>query len=82
MEILDAVKELESSKKNVRFDRLRTICENFFGSPRINGSHYFFRTPWLGDPRINLQKSRGGEAKPYQVSQVLRALRKLEKKIE
>jgi hypothetical protein len=43
----------------------------------VSGSHYVFKTPWQGDPRINLQKLKGNFAKPYQVRQVLSALRKL-----
>ncbi|MAT05242.1 MAG: hypothetical protein CL424_09395 [Acidimicrobiaceae bacterium] len=34
-------------------------------------------TPWPGDPRVNIQKSKGGKAKPYQVRQVLKAIDKL-----
>jgi len=60
-----------------RFSRLLTICETFFGTPRIAGSHHVFKTPWVGDPRINLQPSKG-EAKPYQVRQVIRALERLQ----
>jgi hypothetical protein len=37
--------------------------------------HHIFRTPWPGDPRINLQKQQG-QAKPYQVKQVIAALSK------
>ncbi len=70
-------KELKSSEKNVRFSRLLTICENVFGEYRTSGSHHIFKTPWQGDPRINLQKLKGNLAKPYQVRQVLRCLRKL-----
>jgi hypothetical protein len=70
-------KELESSEKNVHFSRLLTICENVFGEYRTSGSHHIFKTPWQGDPRINLQKLKGNLAKPYQVRQVLRCLRKL-----
>ena len=33
--------------------------------------------PWQGEPRINLQKGKGGKAKPYQVKQVKVALLKL-----
>jgi hypothetical protein len=33
--------------------------------------------PWQGDPRVNIQ-DHGGEAKPYQVRQVLAAIDKLE----
>jgi len=70
-------KELKSSEKNVRFSRLLTICENVFGEYRTSGSHHIFKTPWQGDPRINLQKLKGNLAKPYQVRQVLRCRRKL-----
>lgn len=71
------IKELKSSEKNVRFSRLLTICENVFGEYRTSGSHHIFKTPWQGDPRINLQKLKGNLAKPYQARQVLRCLRKL-----
>ncbi len=47
-----------------------------FGSTRISGSHHIFKTPWPGDPRINLQAD-GNLAKPYQVRQVLSALKKM-----
>lgn len=51
-----------------------TICVE----PRQSGtSHAVFKTPWPGDPRVNIQRSRGGEAKPYQVRQVLKAIDKL-----
>ncbi len=71
------IKELETGEKNVRFTRLLTICENVFGKGRASGGHHIFKTPWQGDPRINLQKLKGNFAKPYQVRQVLRCLRKL-----
>jgi len=35
-----------------------------------------FKTPWVGDPRINIQNDRG-KAKTYQVRQVLLAIDKL-----
>jgi hypothetical protein len=50
----------------------------FFGDPRQDGtSHAVFKTPWIGDPRINIQDAKG-KAKPYQVRQVLLAIDKLE----
>lgn len=67
--------ELEAKEKNTKFSQLLSICEEMFGACRINGSHHIFRTPWQGDPRINLQKV-GNMAKPYQVRQVLRCLRR------
>ncbi len=77
MDIDKTIKELEN-EKNIRFSRLMTIAENFFGQPRNRGSsHYPFKVPWEGEPRINLQKGKSGKAKPYQVKQVRLALMKL-----
>lgn len=59
---------------NVRFRELMKICEKYFGPPRQMGtSHAIFKTPWIGDPRINIQDDKG-KAKPYQVRQVLLAI--------
>lgn len=35
-----------------------------------------FKTPWFGDPRVNIQATRG-KAKAYQVRQVLDAIDEL-----
>ena len=75
--ILDQMRREPTS---VRFSDLRKICESFFGEPRQNStSHLIFKTPWPGDPRVNIQDA-GGKAKPYQVRQVLQAIDKLERK--
>lgn len=71
------ITELSSDKGKVRFSQLLKVCEEFFGNYRVNGSHHIFKTPWQGDPRINLQKGKDKNAKPYQVRQVLNGLRKL-----
>jgi len=42
----------------------------------ISGSHHIFKMPWSGDPRLNLQPDKG-KAKPYQVEQVITALKRL-----
>lgn len=76
MSIQDAIRELEGQETNVRFQRLLIIAENFFGKPRISGSHHIFKMPWAGDPRMNLQKV-SGKAKPYQVRQVVQCLKRL-----
>ena len=34
--------------------------------------------PWQGDPRVNIQRGKNGQAKPYQVKQVLAAIKKME----
>lgn len=63
---------------NVRFADLMKVCETYFGKPRQQGtSHAIFKTPWPGDPRVNIQDAKG-RAKPYQVRQVLKAIDKLE----
>lgn len=69
-------KEL-ANPQNVSFNDLLKICTKLFGAPRIRGSHHIFKTPWKGDPRINIQKD-GKNAKPYQVKMVLNAIKKLE----
>ena len=71
------VKDELSNPKNVKFEDLIKICTQYFGTPRISGSHHIFKTPWKGDPRINIQKD-GNMAKPYQVKIVSKALDKLE----
>ncbi len=76
MTVDDAIVELEAATTNTRFTRLILICETFFGASRVAGSHHIFKTKWQGDPRINLQNERG-KAKPYQVEQIIKALRKL-----
>jgi hypothetical protein len=35
-----------------------------------------FKTPWQGDPRVNIQNKKG-KAKVYQVRQVLKAISRL-----
>ena len=69
---------LRNNPKNVRFTDLVKICNEYFGHPRQTGtSHRIYRTPWPGDPRVNIQNDKG-MAKAYQVRQVLKAVEKLE----
>ncbi len=63
---------------NVRYADLLRVCIACFGEPRQSGtSHAVFKTPWPGDPRVNIQNDHG-KAKAYQVRQVLAAIEKLE----
>ena len=72
------LKKMNQNPNGVRFAELRKLCEFYFGKPRQSGSsHCIFKTPWPGDPRINIQNHRG-MAKPYQVRQVLKAIQMLE----
>ncbi|OCW87475.1 toxin HicA [Nocardia farcinica] len=71
------VARMKKSPANVRFLDLCKVCDHFFGDARQQGSsHAVYKTPWPGDPRVNIQ-NMGGKAKPYQVKQVLAAIDKL-----
>lgn len=69
--------KIRRNPRNVRFDDLRQVCDRYFGKPRQHGSHLFYKTPWQGEPLVNIQPIRG-MAKAYQVRQVLKAIDKLE----
>ena len=72
------LKEMEKAPQNVRFSELTKVCVHYFGEARNKGtSHHVYKTPWQGDPRVNIQKSKDGKAKAYQVKQVLTAINKL-----
>jgi hypothetical protein len=71
---------MRESPKNVRFGDLSRVCESYFGAPRqTGGSHKIYRTPWAGDPRINIQEGSNGMAKIYQIRQVLAAIERISK---
>ena len=77
-----AIQELRRNPKDIRFADLAKICDRFFGPPRRQGSsHSVYRTPWPGDPRVNIQRGSNGMAKDYQVRQVIKALERLEKEL-
>ena len=63
------------SSANVRFAAACKVADAFFGEPRQRGtSHRVWKTPWAGDPRVNMQEGEGGKAKTYQVKQLLAAI--------
>ena len=69
---------MRANPQSIAFNDLKTVCEYYFGSPRQSGSsHVVFKTPWPGDPRVNIQNDKG-KAKAYQVRQVLKAIDKKE----
>lgn len=71
--------QMRNNSANVRFADLVKICEHHFGPARNRGgSHRMYRTPWRGDPRVNIQNDHG-KAKAYQVTQVLAAIDKITK---
>ena len=64
------LEQMRNSAKGVRFKDLCKVCDHYFGKPRTKGtSHHVYKTPWPGDPRVNIQNDHGS-AKAYQVKQV------------
>ena len=71
------VMAMRRSPASVRFADLEKVREHYFGEARQRrSSHKVYRTPWPGDPRVNIQ-DYNGMAKAYQVSQVLAATDKI-----
>lgn len=69
---------MRNNPRNIQYAHLAKVCEHYFGSARrTSGSHAVFKTPWPGDPRVNIQSDHG-KAKAYQVRQVLMAIDKKE----
>ncbi len=76
--IQDILLQMGQSPKNIKFKDLCVVCDYYFGEARQRGSsHRVYKTPWLGDPRVNIQNNKG-KAKAYQVKQVLMAIERLE----
>jgi hypothetical protein len=75
----DIVAQMRANPANLRFTELKKVCRHYFGQPRQEGtSHCVYKTPWPGDPRVNIQEGKGGKAKDYQVRQVIQAIDKME----
>ena len=76
--IEDILAKMRRNPKGIRFNDVTKVCDHYFGKPRTSGtSHRVYKTPWAGDPRVNIQTARG-KAKAYQVRQVLLAIDRLE----
>lgn len=71
--------QMRASPNNIRDVDLMMVCGHFFEEPRqTGGSHAVYKMPWIGDPRVNIQKDKSGKAKAYRVKQVLAAIAKLQ----
>ena len=74
----DILAQMKRNPKDVRFGDLCRVCDSYFGKARQSGSsHRVYKTPWQGDPRVNIQNHKR-KAKVYQVRQVLKAIERLE----
>jgi len=75
---VEIIESMRVNPAGVRFADLCKVCDHYFGQARkSSGSHRVYKTPWIGDPRVNIQNSNG-QAKAYQVRQVLKAIERLE----
>ena len=73
------LENMRQNPKGIRFNDLCKVCDLYFGEARQSGSsHRIYKTPWQGDPRVNIQNQKG-KAKAYQVKQVLKAVDRIEK---
>ena len=76
--IQEIIAQMKRNPEDVRFSDLCKVCNSYFDEARQGGSsHRIYKTPWHGDPRINIQNHKG-KAKAYQVKQVLLAIERLE----
>ena len=76
--VVEILQSMHSSPANVRFTDLCRVCDYYFGQARqTHGSHRVYKTPWIGDPRVNIQNDKGA-SKAYQVKQVLKAIERME----
>ena len=75
----DAARYLQTSPTNVRFSELLAVCERYLGPHRNSGSsHFVFPVPGDAEhPLLNIQTDKGGKAKPYQVKQVAKVLKRI-----
>ena len=70
LKVSEIIKIMRQNPKGIRFVDLCKVCDHYFGDPRQKGSsHRVYKTPWHGDPRVNIQNTKG-KAKAYQVKQV------------
>jgi hypothetical protein len=75
--MLDILRKMRQAPAAVRFSDVCKVCDHYFGAARQKRtSHRVYRTPWQGDPRVNIQNAKG-KAKAYQVRQVLKTIERL-----
>ena len=76
--IASILTKMRHSPRGISFQDLCKVCDFYFGEARQSGSsHRIYKTPWQGDPRVNIQNDKG-KAKAYQVRQVVKAIKRLE----
>jgi hypothetical protein len=73
----DIIQKIRRGSKDIKFSELEKVCDHYFESRNTRkSSHKTYKTPWPGNPRVNIQNANG-KAKWYQAVQVLQAIDKL-----
>ena len=76
--IIEILELMKNNPAGIRFNDLCKVCDQYFGQPRqSSGSHRVYKTPWIGDPRVNIQNDKG-KAKSYLVKLVIKAIERIE----
>jgi hypothetical protein len=76
--LAEILEKMRYNPSGLRFAEVCRICDHYFGQARqASGSHRIYKTPWIGDPRVNIQNYKG-YAKAYQVRQIIKAIERLE----
>ncbi|MBN1505789.1 MAG: hypothetical protein JW955_03030 [Sedimentisphaerales bacterium] len=51
----DILAQMRGNPKGVRYADVCRVCDYYFGTARQQGtSHRIYRTPWPGDPRVEI----------------------------
>ncbi len=76
-DIESIIQKMNQNPKGIRFNDLCKVCDHYFGDARQKStSHIIYKTPWIGNPRVNIQNDKG-QSKAYQVKQVLVAIERI-----
>jgi len=76
--LAEILEKMRNNPSGLRFAEVCRICDHYFGQAgQGGGSHRIYKTPWIGDPRVNIQNYKG-YAKAYQVRQIIKAIERLE----
>lgn len=76
------LKKILAGSKNVRFAEFTGLMEAFgFTLERITGSHHIFSHPDVPQT-ISAQPDHNGQAKPYQMKQLVRLIEKYNLKLD
>jgi hypothetical protein len=72
--VSDLEADMRANAAGIRFADAAWVAEHYFGEPRSRGSHLIYKMPWPMDPRVNLQRTKDGKAKAYQIKQLIAAI--------